>query len=615
MTHPTKQITTTKKERKIFNPCTPKKISQGKYDKLWKQSFDGYLHYRNMVFFLFEKESEDEIEYYMRFICSKFVITDSYYLEGNEGYSLLMDIRIYGNKGEFNDVLGISFDAISQKGIDKLQNRGLLYNPQRVYEVISLITGQLMMLEKKKVLRYPGWRKRPDETFSFVGYDSTTYRGFTKLSISDIKTEENTLRKISAEEHINKINPLIDNVVSLQMFVSMSLSSALIGYLNVADVAQLNTPIAHIYGNSSTGKTTALILAASIWGKPKSDTGLLNSWNATPAKIQTNLSNNNGVLFTLNEFGSVMNKNDLTELVYNIAEGTGRDRMYNKNPSIDTWNTFVLSCGEASLFDVLDSKKGLYARVLEFPNIDITLSAKHADEIKETANSTYGAIGFAFVNFVTDNQEYIVSKYREHSCRIRNRISTFSSISSRVANIFAVIYLAAEIARDILELKINCQDIETMLLEYHKKTLIEYPSWVVNHGKIMSYVSVNRSLFQDYRNHYSAEGYVEGDMIIFIDLAFDKICQKLDIDKSLFLAELKDNGVLDCPPDRFYKKKTISGVTNKVYCIYKDLNTLKTQKSGCLPLSTSSGKKPAQPAVNELNLIEKEELMSYEFYS
>lgn len=51
---------------------------------------------------------------------------------------------------------------------------------------------------------------------------------------------------------------ITENTVSLQMFISMSLSSALIGYLNVADIAQLNTPIAHIYGNSSTGKTIPL---------------------------------------------------------------------------------------------------------------------------------------------------------------------------------------------------------------------------------------------------------------------------------------------------------------------------------------------------------------------
>lgn len=611
MTHPTKQITTTKKERKIFNLSHPKEISENEYRKLEQKSTDGYAYSKDSIVYIYE----DDDKFFKRYICSKFEILDSYYLESDDGYSLHMDIRIYDTGGMYNDAFGIPFDAVSQKGIDKLQKRGLSYNPQRVYEVISLITGQLMMLEKKKVLGYPGWRKRIDETFCFVGYDSTTYRGFTKLSISTVITEENTLRKISAEEHRNKINPLIENTVSLQMFISMSLSSALIGYLNVADIAQLNTPIAHIYGNSSTGKTTALILAASIWGKPKSDTGLLNSWNATPAKIQTNLSNNNGVLFTLNEFGSVMNKNDLTELVYNIAEGTGRDRMYNKNPSIDTWNTFVLSCGEASLFDVLDRKKGLYARVLEFPNIDITLSAKHADEIKETANSTYGAIGFAFVNFVADNQEYVISKYKEHSSRIRNRISTLSSISSRVANVFAVIYLAAEIARDILELKVNCQDIETMLLEYHKKTLIEYPSWIVNHEKLMSYVLANRASFVNVTYSSNVQGYDEKDKILFLEEPFGRICKRLDIDRLSFLEELKANGALDCPPDRFYKRKVVNGTSSKFYCVYKDLNTLKTSKSGSPPLSTSLSRKPAQPAVNELNLIEKEELMSYEFYS
>lgn len=613
MTNPINNQTTTTKKVRLFNPSIPKKIDKGKYKKLMKQSDDGYVLYRNMVFFLYDKENlNEEIEYYMRFICSKFLITDCYYLEGNEGYSKLIDMRIYDNKGEFNDIVGIPFDAISQKGIDKLQNRGFTYNPKQVNEVISLIIGQLMSLEKKKVSRSPGWRKLSDGAFSFVGYDSNTYRGFSKLSISNVITKENTWRQISAEEHATIVNPLIEKVVSLQMFVSMSLSSALIGYLNVADITHLNTPIAHIYGNSSTGKTTALILSASMWGKPQANTGLLNSWNATPAKIQSNLANNNGVLFTLNEFGSVMDKKDLTELVYNIAEGTGRDRMYNKNPTIDTWNTFVLSCGETSLFDVLDRNKGLYARVIEFPNIQITTSAEHADKIKETANSTYGAIGLAFVNFIVDNQEFVVSKYREHSHRIRNLISTFSSISSRVANYIAVIYLAAEIAQDVLGLKINCKDVEAMLIEYHEKTLIEYPSWVVNHEKLMSYVLANRASFVNSSYITNAQGYEEKDKILFMEVSFKDICKKLDIDRTTFLEELKAHGVLDCLPDRYYKRKVVNGTSSKFYCIYKALNAFKVN---VLPLSTNSSKKPAQPAVNELNLIEKEELMSYEFYS
>ena len=145
MTNPTNNQTTTTKKVRLFNPSKPKKIDKGKYKKLMKQSDDGYVLYRNMVFFLYDKENvNEEIEYYMRFICSKFLITDCYYLEGNEGYSKLIDMRIYDNKGEFNDIVGIPFDAISQKGIDKLQNRGFTYNPKQVNEVISLIIGQLM---------------------------------------------------------------------------------------------------------------------------------------------------------------------------------------------------------------------------------------------------------------------------------------------------------------------------------------------------------------------------------------------------------------------------------------------------------------------------------------
>lgn len=547
-------------------------IPQEQYKTIKDENPMGYYATTSSVWHVFE--NEDTGQCYREFICSRFEILKTYYTECITGNQKYMKIRFYDKGGICHDVDRISCSVVSKKRIDTLQEYGFYYNPQRVDDTIGLLEGQLFQLRSSLMTCYPGWRKEGNQ-MNFYGFDPDSYSGIPILSVSrtsiDGDPDESICLKRS--EHIELINRLIAPSVAAQMVVTVGLSSAVLGYLCVSGKMQLNSPIIHLHGESSKGKTTALQLAASMWGKPDISSGLLRTWNSTLSKTLENLNNNNGVVMTLNEFGSNMVKNELSQLIYSIADGSGKDRMYNTNKTASTWNTVLLSCGETSLLNSIPQSKGLYARIFEFFNLDISLSSEHADEIKNTVLNNYGAIGRSFVRIIKKNDNRISIRYDGHKMRICKEIASLSSISSRVASLIAVFRLTADIAK-CMGLSINPEEVENLFIKSHTETLERLPSCELNHEKLMSHVARNGCRFPSmsaYNNSIgNYDGFMDEDEIVFIDTAFQSICQKLNIDSKLFLNELKKNHYLDSPSDRLVSTKTLRKQKVKCYCIYKE---------------------------------------------
>ncbi len=125
----------------------------------------------------------------------------------------------------------------------------------------------------------------------------------------------------------------------------------------------------HFRGDSSTGKTTALRVAASVWG------GLdyLQRWRATDNGLEALSAQHSDCLLVLDELSQVDPK-AAGEVAYMIANGSGKTRANRTGTMRDTatWRLLFLSSGEAGLAEHMAQanrkpKAGQEIRLLDIP--------------------------------------------------------------------------------------------------------------------------------------------------------------------------------------------------------------------------------------------------------
>lgn len=136
----------------------------------------------------------------------------------------------------------------------------------------------------------------------------------------------------------------------------------------------------HLFGDTSTGKTTAAQAAASVMGCPlnparssQSD-GLFQTWNATANAVEMLLAPHSGMTVVLDEVGA----NDGGINLYNAFSGLAKARMTEvgglRNQS--TWSVVVVSTGEHSVRKhVLATSPGLVTEGANLRMLDIPIRA------------------------------------------------------------------------------------------------------------------------------------------------------------------------------------------------------------------------------------------------
>lgn len=242
----------------------------------------------------------------------------------------------------------------------------------------------------------------------------------------------------------------------------VALSSAFAGQL-LTLLEQQNGAGVHFKGQSSKGKTTALYVGCSVWGKPSQ---YCKTWKSTGNALEHTAYVHNDGFLALDEIGEVANPKELGNIAYMLANGKGKARLTKQitaKPSY-TWKLFFLSTGEKSLKEIMQengqkTKLGQEVRLIDididqseyglFDQIDFAEDgAKQSRLLVEQSNQYYGVAGMAWLNYLTTGKDKVISQARQLLGQYNLELVAEHKQGHivRVANAFALIAVAGELA-------------------------------------------------------------------------------------------------------------------------------------------------------------------------
>ena len=162
----------------------------------------------------------------------------------------------------------------------------------------------------------------------------------------------------------------------------------------------------HLWGvDSGTGKSVALMLAASVWGYPEIGGGYVQTFNATQVGHERTAAFLNNVPMCIDELQLSKDSHGRSRFdVYQLAQGVGRTRGTKSGglDSVPRWNLCVLTTGESPI--VRESAgAGAVNRVIDIECRANDAVIKDGQRVSRELKSNYGQAGEMFVDALTDD--------------------------------------------------------------------------------------------------------------------------------------------------------------------------------------------------------------------
>lgn len=336
----------------------------------------------------------------------------------------------------------------------ELLSKGLMIAPGK--SARQLLTNYIQMSVPDNTVRcvqHTGWNK--DRTAFVFRHKTIGNPGKEPLILQTLSDLPITQTVLGTLEEWQKIAGLCEGNSRLIFAISAAFAPPLLLPLGMENGG------IHFRGGSSSGKTTCLCAAASVWGGPD----FLQQWRATANGLEGSAAAHNDCLLCLDEMGQI-EPSELGKVAYMLANGIGKTRADKIGQSRKQmrWRLIFLSSGEISLADhMLEAKMrtraGQEVRVLDIPadgckygcfdNLHGIERAKtFAEHLVGLCKLSYGTAGLEFVDCLLSNQEKVIKDSRKLMTELcRKQIpATASGQVSRAFNHFALIAVAGELA-------------------------------------------------------------------------------------------------------------------------------------------------------------------------
>lgn len=385
----------------------------------------------------------------------------------------------------------------------------------------------------------------------------------------------------------NYLDDLREHVVpykNISLAFALGVSSSIVAKLNM-HYKDINTLLVHLFAESTKGKSTAAMLAISVWGNPNiSGGGLYNTWNSTENALSTSLAGNYGIAYALDEL-SMSKIEDTTSLIYNLVGGKDKARLTKdiELRAAATWTTSIISTGEVSLLSKAKNNTGLDIRVLELGGIVWTEDANHSDQVKALVNRNYGVFGADFVKrlieFPADRLKEIFEEEREIFIQKVKEKNIQDDMLSRTSCKYAIVTLTIRLINSRYKdrgIILDIEGIRELLVDTEINSINRRGIKRKAEDWLIQYIESNASKFKSGKETNTNVDYwgtrkelPNGELeVAILTNKFEEIMRKGKFeDTKVVLEQLKKEGKLEYEAGRLTRKRKVNAIQTPVYVI------------------------------------------------
>lgn len=386
-----------------------------------------------------------------------------------------------------------------------------------------------------------------DGDASFRGlYDSINQKG----SITEWYDAMAEIRKGSTEARIvlaaSFASPVLSVVGSLPFFV-------------------------HLWGGTGTGKTIALMAAASVWGNPALGS-YVQTFNATGVSQERTAALLNHLPFCIDELQLTRDAKGKTNFdVYQLAQGVGRARG-RRDGGIDaasTWRCCFITTGESPIVSG-SAGAGAVNRVID---IECSAEKKIVEDGKELYSKltqNYGLVGQSFVSKLYKSEEVqkqvrgIYNDFYHELCR--------GDSTEKQAMAAAVI-----LTGDFLATKWIFEDDRALTVDDMRRFMASKESVSAGHRAytwLRDWVASSANHFITDQGPASGDVYgtLEGNTAYIIRSVFDRVLRENGYSEKAVLSYLREKNLIEThtkggKPNGYTKTKYIGGTKPQCVCL------------------------------------------------
>ena len=445
----------------------------------------------------------------------------------------------------------------SSNKVTELAGSGIAVTSQNAKAFIQYISDMEnlnydLIPEKKSIGRF-GYI--PDEGFSpFV--DGLIFDGDAnfKAMFQTVRSRGSETKWLETAVEVREMS------TTAKIILAASFASVLLEPLNCLPF------FVHLWGvDSGTGKTVALMVAASVWGDPAVG-AYVKTFDGTVVGMEKTAAFLNNLPFCLDELQLAKDSKGRTTFdVYKLAQGVGRTRS-NRSGGVDltpTWRNCILTTGESPLTGTA-SGAGAVNRVIDIECKSAQAVIKDGMRISGAVKRNYGFAGRKFVErlYQPGVIDQVSERYRELFRILSDRDTT-----EKQAMAAAAIILADELACQWIFSGQQPLTIEQVSEFLASKAAVSAGDrgykylcdWVTQNSNKLCGRSENPNI--------EVLGALEDGRAYIIRSVFERILQDAGYSTAAMISYLKQSNLIETRGRANTKGKRINGIPTECFCL------------------------------------------------